>query len=386
MEKKEGNKEQMKENITTFILFLIMLILIIGVIIFGRAIYIDLLNSNQITYKVEGIATEEPEEKKEEEQKQLSQTISDSILNIFSSNSGEIISPNNYDESVINKFFYNQLNNNQKIIYSKLQDNKQNLSQGNYVIDFGNTFSEMLSQETGGDELSKDYQTAIEAFTHDNPDLFYLDVNKMYLNIKTTKKIITTSHEVYISAAENSTYLSDDFTDTVQIEKGIIAVEKVKDIIVSKLKGTDYDKILFIHDFLLNNVEYDSTYNNIGTYGIYGALIEKKSVCEGYAKAFKYLANAAGIECEIMQGMATNSKGETENHAWNCVKLGNTWYEIDCTWDDPIIIGNGKITDDIKYRYFLRGKKTFNYDHKLSYQFSDGGKEFVYPDINEKDY
>lgn len=376
----------MKNNITTFILFLIMLILIIGVIIFGRAIYTDLLNSNEVTYKVDSIATEEPEEEKGKEQKQLSETISDSIQNIFSSNSEEIISPNYYDGSVINKFFYNQLNNNQKIIYSKLQDNKQNLSQGDYVIDFGNAFSETLSQETGADELSKDYQTAIEAFTHDNPDLFYLDVNKMYLNMKTIKKIITTSYEVFISAAKNSTYLSDDFTDTVQIDKGIVAIEQVKDIIISKLSGTDYDKLLFIHDFLLNNVEYDSTYNSTGTYGVYGALIEKKAVCEGYAKAFKYLANAAGIECEIMQGVATNSRNITENHAWNCVKLENKWYEVDCTWDDPIIIGNGKITNDIKYKYFLRGTKTFNRDHKLSYQFSDGGKEFSYPDISEADY
>ena len=53
---------------------------------------------------------------------------------------------------------------------------------------------------------------------------------------------------------------------------------------------------------------------------------------------------------------------------------------------DPIIIGNGKITNDIKYKYFLRGTKTFNRDHKLSYQFSEGGKEFTYPEINEKDY
>ena len=378
----------MKSNFTTFILFLIMLILIIGIIIFGKAIYVDLFdsNSNQVTYKVDSIATEEPEEDENDEQTDVNQSISNSIQNVFNNNSNKEINPNIDDEGIINKFFYNQLNNNQKIIYSKLQDNKQNLKQGNYVINFDNAFSKVLSEEGGSEELSKDYQTAIEAFTHDNPDLFYLDVNKMYLNIKTTKRFLITTHNVYISAAENSTYLSDDFTNTEQIEKGIKAIEEAKNTIISKVKGNDYEKILFIHDFLLNNVEYDSTYSKTGTYGVYGTLIEKQAVCEGYAKTFKYLANAAGIECEIMQGVATNSTGKTESHAWNCVKIGNTWYEIDCTWDDPIIIGNGRVTNDVKYKYFLKGEDTFNKDHTISYEFSNGGKQFAYPEISKKDY
>ena len=96
--------------------------------------------------------------------------------------------------------------------------------------------------------------------------------------------------------------------------------------------------ILFIHDYLINNIDYDSSYQAVGTYSIYGALIEKKCVCEGYAKAFKYLLNSVGYECELLQGTATNSSGQTENHAWNAVKLNGIWYEIDTTWDDPIII------------------------------------------------
>lgn len=61
-----------------------------------------------------------------------------------------------------------------------------------------------------------------------------------------------------------------------------------------------------------------------------------------------------------MSGTATNSQGETENHAWNYVQLNGIWYAVDCTWDDPIIIGNGKINESIKYQYFLKGSKEFN--------------------------
>ena len=41
----------------------------------------------------------------------------------------------------------------------------------------------------------------------------------------------------------------------------------------------------------------------------------KISICEGYAKSLKYLANQAGIKCEIMQGTGTNTSGQTESHA-----------------------------------------------------------------------
>ena len=88
-----------------------------------------------------------------------------------------------------------------------------------------------------------------------------------------------------------------------------------------------------------------------------------------------------------MQGIATNSSGQSENHAWNCVKLNNIWYEVDTTWDDPIVIGgNGKATNEMKYRYFLKGTNSFDKDHTLEYQFSDQGRKFAYPTISSKDY
>ena len=377
----------MKNKFTTIILFIIMVILIVGVLIFGVAIYIDFFEGENAPsiYKIDNIATEEPTQNNKDLEN-AQQSISNSIQSILNSNSTNQPISNTTTNKYINKFFYNQLNENQKIIYKGLEDNKDNLKQGNYKITFESNFSDILSKENGSEELGRDYQTAIEAFTHDNPEIFYIDVNKMYLNIETVKKILTTTYNVYISPAQGSTYLADEFSDINQIENGIAAIEKIKDIILSNLKGTNYDKILFIHDYLINNIEYDSSYQQVGSYSVYGALIGKKCVCEGYAKAFKYLANAAGFECELMQGTATNSNGKTESHAWNCIKLNGTWYEIDVTWDDPIIIGGGKVSQSVKYQYFLKGKSTFEKDHILSYQFSDNGKNFSYPYISENDY
>lgn len=380
----------MKNNFLTLFLFFIMIILIAGIAILGGAIYIDLFSDSTepIVYQTENIITEEVSDRKKEKIQIANIDLSESIQSLNSTNeekSSKKVDLQNQQTN--NRYFYDQLSNNQKIIYDELNNNKINLRQGNYIIKYGDKFSELLSKEDGSKQLGDDYQTAIEAFTHDNPDLFFLDVNKMYLNIETTTKFLKTTYDVYISPSNNSTYLSEDFSSINQIEDGFAKIEKVKNAILNRLTGSDYQKVLYIHDYLVSTIEYDSTYSSIGTYSIYGALVGKTCVCEGYAKAFKYLANAAGFNSEIMQGVATNSSGQSENHAWNCIEIGGVWYEIDPTWDDPIIVGgNGKLTNEMKYKYFLKGRTTFEKDHVLSYQFSSEGKKFSYPTISKSDY
>lgn len=376
----------MNNKFTTFLLTIILIILICGSVIFGIAIYQDITgaDSKSEIFKLGNIITEEPEQKQDR-----GLEISSSNMTLTQEKTEENISEateNNTTDITINKYFYNQLVGNQKTIYDKLLENKDKLKLGNYKIEYKDAFSDVVTTEEGKGQLGNDYQTAIEAFMHDNPELFYVDVNKMLLNIETTTKFLRTTYNVYISSAENSTYLSDDFNDTEQIKVAIEKIENIKNDIIKNLKGTDYDKIMQIHDFIVENVDYDSTYQATGTYGIYGALIGKKCVCEGYAKTLKYLANAAGIKCEIMQGTATNSSGQTESHAWNCVKINGIWYEIDATWDDPIIVGTGYKANTYKYKYFLKGKNTFEKDHILSYQFSENGKSFEYPIISTRDY
>lgn len=145
---------------------------------------------------------------------------------------------------------------------------KDNLKLGDYKIEFSDTFSDTLSTEDGAEQLGKDYQTAIEAFMHDNPELFYIDVNKMLLNIETTTKFLRTTHNVYISPASGKTYLSDDFGNLDQIKIATNQIENIKNTIINSLTGTDYDKIMKIHDYLVDNIEYDSTYQATGTYSI----------------------------------------------------------------------------------------------------------------------
>lgn len=153
--------------------------------------------------------------------------------------------------------------------------------------------------------------------------------------------------------------------------------EKVANAIIAKINPawSDFRKLAYIHDFICLNAEYDRyqydfmqyaeydeskgclvykyenadgefnyIYDNPISCSAYGNLVLHKSVCEGYARAFKDLANRAGIETYYVSGKAENEDGIV-GHAWNASKLNGKYYFIDCTWDD----GMGA-----RHTYFLK--------------------------------
>lgn len=378
----------MKNKISSLFSGLLMIILFIIVIAIAIIIYLTInVDSRDVIYEFIGekyVTSEEDMEKNNTIQKQ--DNILDKVKLLISDTKKAEEVFNYSTQASESNFFYNQLNDYEKKIYNGLQENKKNMMSGIYVINYGNAFLNVLSEENGSEKLGDYYQAAVEAFTHDNMDLFFLNVNKMYLNIETTKKLSKTTYKVYISPKLGETYFSDGFTSQEQVEEALNQIEEVKDNIISTLSGNAYKDIVKIHDYLIDNNEYDKTYKSLGTYTIYGSLIKHTSVCEGYAKALKYLLNSAGIKCELLQGTAINTSGTKETHAWNAVYLDEKWYLIDSTWDDPIIIGGGSITIRNKYKYLLKGLDTFDKDHVEEHQFTENGKVFSYPEISKYDY
>jgi transglutaminase/protease-like cytokinesis protein 3 len=152
------------------------------------------------------------------------------------------------------------------------------------------------------------------------------------------------------------------------------------------LSGNIYNQIKQVHDFLVDYIKYDSESNSEISHSVYGALINKLAVCDGYAKAFKYILDDMGISCVEVCGTGQNSSGATENHAWNDVLINGKWYAVDVTWDDPIIIGgNGRLTDDLRYRYFLKGANDFYQAHQEDGYIVSNGK-FEYPVLSNVNY
>lgn len=285
-----------------------------------------------------------------------------------------------------NHYFYNQLEVEAKKIYNAFENNETEMIKGNYEINLGNSFSEVLNITNGQEKLGEYYQSAIEAYLYDNPQIFYIDSNKMYLNIETTTKGNKKTYRVFINCGENENYFTNEFESKEKVELAIKQIENIRNLIQDRKTGNTYEDIKMIHDYLVDSIEYETTISKENIYNIYGALVNRQSVCEGYAKAFKYLLDEFDIPCIMVIGKGQNKQGNIENHAWNYVKLQNNWYAIDVTWDDPIIIGGGTTNKRTKYQYFLKGSEFFNQNHRNSGYFTEGGKEFTYPDLKQEDY
>ena len=293
---------------------------------------------------------------------------------------------NNYSNVQVDKYFYNQLEEESRIIYRAFESNKEQMKTGTYQIELGTSFSDLLSQSNGQEQLGEYYQSAIEAYTYDNAEVFYLSPRKMYLNIETTTKGGVSTYNVFINSGNEANYLADGFQSKEQIDQAVSQIEQVKNQILQSRTGNTYEDIKMVHDYLIDSINYDSSLSKQNIYNVYGALVNKECVCEGYARAFKYLLNELDIPCVMVIGTGTNSQGETENHAWNYVQLNGSWYAVDTTWDDPVVIGGGTVSEASRYKYFLVGREIIDQDHSPSGQFTEGGKVFSYPNLSNTSY
>ncbi len=289
-------------------------------------------------------------------------------------------------ENLLDKYFYGQLDNYSKVIYQALYENKEQMKTGTKQINLGTTFSELLSAEDGEKKLGEYYQSAVETYLYDNPDVFYIAANKLYLNIETTTRLGQKSYRVFINSGKSPNYFTDEYSSEQDVEQAIQEVEAVKNQILLNKTGNKYSDIKMIHDYLINNLEYDTTISKPNIYNIYGALVNKQCVCEGYAEAFKYLLDQIGIQNVLIMGQGTNSKGNIESHAWNYVQIDSKWYAVDVTWDDPVVVGNGYVSNSMKYQYFLKGEFDISKDHTPSTRFTENGREYTYPILSANNY
>ncbi|MGN0494216.1 MAG: transglutaminase domain-containing protein [Acutalibacteraceae bacterium] len=116
---------------------------------------------------------------------------------------------------------------------------------------------------------------------------------------------------------------------------------------------SEYEREKLLHDRLAAAVSYEETAN---AHNAYGALVGGKAVCEGYAKAYHYLLQLAGLQSFIVNGTAINSEtGNSENHAWNLVRIDGEYYNVDLTWDDQ--------DELISYAYFNKTDLQTAEDH-----------------------
>ncbi|MBR2869742.1 MAG: hypothetical protein IKB88_11860 [Clostridia bacterium] len=109
-------------------------------------------------------------------------------------------------------------------------------------------------------------------------------------------------------------------------------VHEIGDKIVKQCTGkNDFGTALKLHDYLAKNIEYE-LYDDTpdSQRSIVGALIRKQCCCAGYARAYKFLCEKAGIHCIYVRG----DDKDGGPHAWNMVKINGNNYFVDVTYDD----------------------------------------------------
>ncbi len=176
-------------------------------------------------------------------------------------------------------------------------------------------------------------KNVFEAVYNDHPELFWLETGY-------SCKYLTDGSCVEITLKYNGT--------AGQLEEARQDFESRAGAILSEARnfGSDAEKEKFIHDKLMEAVEY-----SVGApmnQSAYSALVDGQSVCAGYARAFQYLMQQLRIPCYYCTGYAG------EDHAWNIVSLDGGYRNVDVTWDD---------TDTPTYDYFNKTDRELNQTH-----------------------
>ena len=116
-----------------------------------------------------------------------------------------------------------------------------------------------------------------------------------------------------------------------------------------------------IHDLLCQNIRYDTGMPT--TQSVYNALVDGYTACAGFARAFRYLMTELDIPCCLCFGQGYGGDSDSGytwgDHAWNIIRLGDSWYNVDVTWDTTSMSPAGLIS----YAFYNRTDEDFSEKH-----------------------
>lgn len=272
------------------------------------------------------------------------------------------------------------------------------------------TSDEVMELAEGPNSVLKLYGAARDAFSADYPDLFYVDFSALSIRINA----VGDEYHLYIGSGRRDNYRNEGFKDAAAVQaavkeynaalkKAVSAVDKSAEALAAKNDRTAPDAADIVeaaHDYVTKNTSYrledkfedgDAAVNLVRT--SYGSLVNRKAVCEGYARAFKDIMDEEGIPCVLVQGAYQHSKDVFELHEWTYVQIGESWYAVDPTMDDPF--NTKKYKEDPNalgvdgyesHEYLLKGENIMAVKYATSGILSEANFEFSYPALAFENY
>ncbi len=217
--------------------------------------------------------------------------------------------------------FYNRLSSDEKLAYKKICQAIDNFSASTSPIYKCSTFT---SAENFAEEIADIYREII----FEQSEVFWVDPYYCEYVINEYKDEYTVSIKPrYTIEKDNKEYM-----------KG--RLDQILDDVTTKAsaKSTDFEKILYVYDYILSNCYYDTSIIEDDNFSstdinVYGCLIDGKTVCSGYTLAFDAIMKRLGFEC----GVEFNTYDDFSiltGHVWNYCKIEDEYYYFDLTWDD----------------------------------------------------
>ena len=199
-----------------------------------------------------------------------------------------------HDEAKV-RYPYSQLSPTEKALYGTLCTGIQNYEE---KIKLPGTFDKAT------------YERVFLLVCEQEPQFFYLD------SVYETAELMDTATMRYDVPKED-----------IGMMKAALELDADAIISAANAETDDIRRLLAIHDGIADRCTYeDGAYQDEA----YGCLEEGSAKCEGYAKAFLYVARRAGFNVMAVTGTING----TENHVWNIAEVNGKYYNIDVTWDD----------------------------------------------------
>ncbi|QVK03755.1 MAG6410 family transglutaminase-related lipoprotein [Mycoplasma mycoides] len=131
------------------------------------------------------------------------------------------------------------------------------------------------------------------------------------------------------------------------------------------------EQITKAYDWMTKEVKFDYIVaNSYDNQTAYSALVNKSTVCTGYAKGFQMLMDELGILSALITSDVSPRDLSGVKHIWNLVEIDGEWYHLDATSDR--IEKNEKQ----EYRFFLLHDDDFTKDDVFLRNTKEFGQRF----------